>query len=190
MTGASTTQPAKADWTVDPGRGLAFSSALFEQVVTAVAHDIKAVCGTGLPGVTYTRAARAVVEMLVRQYGLAPAGETAQPVITADWTVDPESGRSNSSERFRDLEQAVTALIVGDAHKLIAGRARDTAGLILAQLAHKHGLVPADHVGPQFTSVKLHEDDGSLSGLISVGDQLYHFTAVPCMVYVKPDQPA
>lgn len=61
-----------------------------------------------------------------------------------DWTVDPETGRSNSSERFRTLVDEVEYLIRADASKLIAGRADMTAQLIVAQLAHVHGLVPQE----------------------------------------------
>lgn len=58
----------------------------------------------------------------------------------ADWTVDRRSGRH--SPEFLRLCDEVERLIRGDAHNLIAGRADETAGLIVAQLAHKHGLVP------------------------------------------------
>ena len=60
----------------------------------------------------------------------------------ADWTVDPITGRSNSSERYLSLVEVVERLIRSDAHQLIAGNARSTAGLIVAQLAHKHCLAP------------------------------------------------
>lgn len=57
-----------------------------------------------------------------------------------DWTIG--NGRVNSSPAFIALCDEVERLIRGDAHKLIAGRANDTACLIMAQLAHKHGLRP------------------------------------------------
>ncbi len=59
-----------------------------------------------------------------------------------DWTVDPATGRSNSSPKFQELTAAVTRLIKDDAASLLNGRADNTAGLILAQLAHVH------HFGP------------------------------------------
>lgn len=59
----------------------------------------------------------------------------------ADWTRGKD-GRSNSSPLFNALIKEVARLIREDAHILIAGRAEDTAGLILAQLAHVHGLSP------------------------------------------------
>lgn len=58
-----------------------------------------------------------------------------------DWTAD-ETGRSNSSEIYLHLVKEVEHLIRSDAHMLISGRADATAGLIVAQLAHVHGLVP------------------------------------------------
>ncbi len=59
-----------------------------------------------------------------------------------DWTIDPATNRSNSSAEFNRLCDEVERLIRGDAHMLISGQAGRTAGLIMAQLAHKHGLVP------------------------------------------------
>ena len=60
----------------------------------------------------------------------------------ADWTVDPTTGRSNSSPEFLRLVAEITNLINGEAANLMTGKAEDTAILILAQLAHKHGLAP------------------------------------------------
>jgi hypothetical protein len=68
--------------------------------------------------------------------------ETAE---TADWTVNPETGRSNSSERFNELVDEVARLLGSGAsgyvldRRWIAGK----AALIMAQLAHVHHLVPA-----------------------------------------------
>jgi hypothetical protein len=62
----------------------------------------------------------------------------------SDWTCD-ESGRSNSSEAFVGLVAAVESLIRGEAASLIAGRADTVAGLIVAQLAHAHGLIPEEN---------------------------------------------
>lgn len=59
-----------------------------------------------------------------------------------DWTVDPATRRSNSSPRFRELVDAVAALIRNSAHDIVRGRLESVAGLIVAQLAHKHGLAP------------------------------------------------
>lgn len=62
---------------------------------------------------------------------------------TGDWTIDPETGRSNSSPLYRSLVGEVERLIRSEAHALISGRANMAAGLIMAQLAHIHHLAPA-----------------------------------------------
>lgn len=63
---------------------------------------------------------------------------------TADnWTIDPETNRSNSSPLFIDLERIIEQIIRGSAYHLISGRADMVAGLIMAQLAHKYGLRPS-----------------------------------------------
>ena len=58
----------------------------------------------------------------------------------ADWTLDPRTGRCNSSVEFMRLRNEVGRLIRDSAHDLIVGRAEDVGGLIMAQLAHVHGL--------------------------------------------------
>lgn len=55
-----------------------------------------------------------------------------------DWTC--KDGRANSSDEYLRLVAEVEQLIRRSAHSLIAGRAQDVAGLIMAQLAHVHGL--------------------------------------------------
>ena len=55
-----------------------------------------------------------------------------------DWTCN-ERGVSNSSEQYLRIVQTVERLIREDAWMLINGKADRTAGLIVAQLAHKHG---------------------------------------------------
>ena len=57
-----------------------------------------------------------------------------------DWTA--KNGKSNSSDEYLRLVAEVERLIRDDAHMLISGKADKTAGLIMAQLAHKHGLAP------------------------------------------------
>lgn len=57
-----------------------------------------------------------------------------------DWTV--KDGRSNSSPDFQNLVFAVSRLIRDSAHDLISGRTDMVARLIVAQLAHKHGMAP------------------------------------------------
>jgi len=58
-----------------------------------------------------------------------------------DWTVGP-TGRSNDSEIYRAICRHVESLIRGDAHRLIAGRADDTAALIVSNLAIVWGMRP------------------------------------------------
>ena len=62
--------------------------------------------------------------------------------MEADWTMDLSTGRTNSSPKFEELVVEVTRLIHNDAHMIISGNAGATARLIVAQLAHKHGLAP------------------------------------------------
>lgn len=58
-----------------------------------------------------------------------------------DWTL--EQNRTNSSKLFLDLCDEVERIIRGDAAQLINGNAGNTARLIVAQLAHKHKLIPS-----------------------------------------------
>lgn len=75
-----------------------------------------------------------------------------------NWTVDPETNRSNSSPEFQALVEAVERLIRGEAHSLIAGRADQAAQLLMAQLAHVHGLVPGAQLAKQSAALKLAEE--------------------------------
>lgn len=60
----------------------------------------------------------------------------------ADWTVDVKTGRSNSSKKFMELCGEVERLILSSGHALLNGQTSQTARLIMAQLAHLHGLKP------------------------------------------------
>ena len=62
--------------------------------------------------------------------------------IHSDWTVDPQTGRCNSSATFCRLAKEVARIIRNSSHDLIAGQTESVAGLILARLAHIHGLAP------------------------------------------------
>lgn len=53
-----------------------------------------------------------------------------------DWTA--KDGRSNCSDDFIRLVNEVDKLIRNSAHDLICGDSISVAGLIMAQLAHKH----------------------------------------------------
>lgn len=61
-----------------------------------------------------------------------------------DWTVDSSTGRSNSSESFRFLTREVAELLRNSRFDLARCRFEAVAGLILAKLAHVHGLIPKD----------------------------------------------
>lgn len=63
--------------------------------------------------------------------------------LRENWTTD-ENGISNSSKRYLELVDAVERLIRGDAHKLLAGKANDTARLIVSNLAHEHCMIPGN----------------------------------------------
>lgn len=60
-----------------------------------------------------------------------------------DWTAD-ERGVSNSSTAYREVADAVADLIWSSAHDLIRGNTRAVARLIVAKLAHEHGLAPRE----------------------------------------------
>ena len=65
-----------------------------------------------------------------------------EAILEEDWTC--KDGVMNSSDKFEALCDAVERLIRNDAYMLIAGNAGMTARLIVAQLAHVHGMVPKD----------------------------------------------
>ena len=65
-----------------------------------------------------------------------------KPKIVVDWTVDPTTHCSNSSPEFNRLTSDVAQLIRRNPHDIVDGRIEKVAGLIMAQLAHKHGLAP------------------------------------------------
>jgi hypothetical protein len=58
-----------------------------------------------------------------------------------DWTVD-KSGRSNASPQFIALVAEVDRLIRNSGRSLITGHSLAVARVIVAQLAHVHGLAP------------------------------------------------
>lgn len=66
-----------------------------------------------------------------------------QAIPVPDWTVDPASGRSNASPEFEALVAEVGRLIRGGAGVCLASDwVAATARLVMAQLAHAHGLSP------------------------------------------------
>jgi short subunit dehydrogenase-like uncharacterized protein len=62
--------------------------------------------------------------------------------IIKDWTVDDETGRSNSSLEYVYLQRVVCQLIKDSAFMLINGNVDRVARLIVARLAHVYGLEP------------------------------------------------
>jgi hypothetical protein len=63
--------------------------------------------------------------------------------ITGDWTIDPSTGRSNSSEAFRAMAAEVGRLLRSEFRVVDATVIARAAALIVAQLAHVHRLAPA-----------------------------------------------
>lgn len=61
------------------------------------------------------------------------------------WTSSAE-GITNSSPKYLELVAVVEQLIRQDAHMLISGRADITARMIVARLAHAHGLAPINTI--------------------------------------------
>lgn len=59
--------------------------------------------------------------------------------INKNWTQD-ENGTENSSKLFKTLVDEIDRLIRSSAYSLINGQTKDVARLILAQLAHQHGM--------------------------------------------------
>lgn len=68
--------------------------------------------------------------------------QTAQNPTDRDWTVDPDTNRCNSSEQYRYLVDQIEQTILNSANDIVRGRTKTVAGLILATLAHTHGLAP------------------------------------------------
>lgn len=66
-----------------------------------------------------------------------PAALASAP---GQWTV--EGTHSNSSAKYKDVVSIVEEIIRHSAHDLIAGRADAVAGLIVSNLAFKHGIGP------------------------------------------------
>jgi hypothetical protein len=70
-------------------------------------------------------------------------GSEKDKTAPRDWTVDPETGRSNSSPAFLELAEFVGRLVKNQAKGLLEGRSPESAGiLIMAQLAHVKNVGP------------------------------------------------
>lgn len=86
--------------------------------------------------------AEAVMDQVVEPWLKARAGQK-RPWPHGDWT--EHGGRTNSSALFLALAAEVGRLIRDDAHTLMRGGYRNTGLLVMAQLAHVHGLAPKDY---------------------------------------------
>lgn len=93
--------------------------------------------------------------------------------MKVDWTVDPVTGRSNSSPEFMELTKEVGNLIRSEAHSIVRGRTDLVGRLIMAQLAHVHGLAPANVRVQEATA----DEPGNLSGIFEWNGQLFRFQA-------------
>lgn len=58
-----------------------------------------------------------------------------------DWTMRPD-GAANSSDKFEELAREVARLIRENAGTLLSGGSDSVGAIILARLAHVHGLAP------------------------------------------------
>lgn len=94
------------------------------------------------------------VEAVGRALGFLPVTRTPGEPQGRDWTTG-DDGLANSSALFRSLEKRVAAIIVDSARSLLPWHTERVAGLILAELAHEHGLSPRGTVAfaPKAASV-------------------------------------
>lgn len=74
--------------------------------------------------------------------GVGVTQDANRMLCEQDWTA--ADGRANSSPEFLRLCDEIEQIIRGDAYSLIAGRSDRTARLIMARLAHVHGLRPSN----------------------------------------------
>lgn len=82
----------------------------------------------------------------------AEAAETRAEVlaeIAADWTIDPSTGRSNSSDQFAIMCAAVGRMLREQFRVIDRNVIASAAGLVMARLAHVHKLAPAGAAAPQ-----------------------------------------
>lgn len=121
------------------------------------------VCAAGLvraltphlpPGGPHSHASGSADGSAANETQPSPEGSTdALAASELDWTIDPETGRSNSSQEFLHLTAEVGHLIrSGGSSQCLSPRwTAATARTIMAQLAHVHGLAPSgtDHAPQQ-----------------------------------------
>lgn len=84
-----------------------------------------------------------------------------------DWTAN--DGSANSSPIFLALSLEIERVIRSSAHDLIAGDADTVARVILANMAHKHGMVPGRVREPDGVFVLCQHPGCSQRGVVPAG---------------------
>lgn len=104
-----------------------------------------------------------------------PSDRADLPEFHIDWTIDPDTGRANSSEAFVRLEQAVAELLRHSIPSVVFSPdgPASVAGLVMAQLAHVHHLAPANTVVQSATETA----PGNLFGYFTWNGRMFRFTA-------------
>lgn len=64
--------------------------------------------------------------------------------VPSDWTVDPATGRSNSSPKYLELVDAVAGIIRNNAFDIVGGDLKTAAGVIMAKLVHEYHMAPQE----------------------------------------------
>jgi hypothetical protein len=98
-------------------------------------------------------AAATIYARLVELGGDSPG--VPEPAAEAAWHISPE-GRSNSSEKFEEIEEAIADTIRSSAHGLICYENGPlyAAGMILAKLTHTLGFRPRAEAKPESPAEK------------------------------------
>lgn len=89
----------------------------------------------------------------------------SQEKTPCGWDVNPATNRTNSSPQFDHLEKEI-ASIVANAH--VGDNPHMVAGLILAQLTHKHGLVPKGAVTHEPSCIECKRFSGQRAAAVSL----------------------
>jgi len=130
---------AETNWTVDPETRRSNSSPAFERTAAEVERIIR-YSGPDLNAGRHETVALLIAAQLAHVVGLEPENNITRP--GQNWTVDTETGCSNSSQRFNRVVARIDDIIVNSDHDLVTGRTKTVAQLIMAQLAHVEGLMP------------------------------------------------
>ena len=68
--------------------------------------------------------------------------EKEKNIYNVDWTVDPITKRSNSSEKYNAAVADTDEIIRNSGRALLNGNSEDVARCIVSNLAFRHGLSP------------------------------------------------